>query len=57
MKRNKKPVFKVVRIYQPKCVKLINIAAKYEVVMAKEVVDRLGTYNLNAMNLIFVGLV
>jgi hypothetical protein len=43
--------------HKPKCARLINIAAKLEVVMARDMMERLGIYKLNAMNLVFVGLV
>jgi hypothetical protein len=48
---------RVMRDLKPKCARLINIGAKLEVVMARDVVEELGTYKLNSMNLILVGLV
>jgi hypothetical protein len=45
------------RDLKPKNAKLINIGAKMEVVMALDVMERLGIYKLNAMNLILVGLI
>ena len=52
MKRtDKKPA----KIAKPKCARLINIGALLEVVMHREMVDRLGTQGLNKLNLILVG--
>ena len=54
MKRtDKKPV----KDNKPKLARLINIGAKFEVVMHREMMDRLGIRGLNKLSLIFVGMV